>query len=50
MSDRPGIIEGMFELRLPDAEVLRGLDDAGLVDTIRRTPSTAWSFLREIGR
>jgi hypothetical protein len=35
MSDRPGIIESMFELRLPDVEALRGLDDAGLVDTMR---------------
>jgi hypothetical protein len=25
----------MFELRLPDVEALRGLDDAGLVDTMR---------------
>lgn len=35
MSDRPRIIESMFELRLPDVEALRGLDDAGLVDTMR---------------
>ena len=35
MSDRQGIIESMFEMRLPDIEALCGLDDAGLVDTMR---------------
>jgi hypothetical protein len=35
MSDRHGIIESMFEVRLPDVEALGGLDDAGLVDTMR---------------
>src|SRR5271166_1465357 len=35
MSDRRGIIENMFELRLPEIEALCSLDDAGLVDTMR---------------
>ena len=35
MSDLRGIIESMFEVRLPDVEALGGLDDAGLVDTMR---------------
>jgi len=35
MSVGSAIIENMFELRLPDVEALCGLDDAGLVDTMR---------------
>ena len=35
MSAGSATIENMFEVRLPDPDALRGLDDAGLVDTMR---------------
>jgi hypothetical protein len=35
MSDCRVIIESMFDVQLPDLEVVCGLDDAGLVDVIR---------------
>ncbi len=35
MSASSAAIENMFEVRLPDLDALRGLDDAGLVDTMR---------------
>jgi hypothetical protein len=35
MSAGSAIIENMFEVRLPDLDALCGLDDAGLVDTMR---------------